>query len=248
METYFPNSGFVLLARRTVAWIGFGLLALLVMPVLLYGQEGASDGDSIHVEFSALSLGGTLRNWQYGGSLDRHTITVPNAARSVAQSYRGEPIIHFYDAAQPEDGAVSMAPVASVDMTGRSGKWLFVFLPAGAGGYRIHPIEDGTDKFRAGSWKVFNFSPDAMALKVADAEPFVITPDGGSYVFSNKQGHSATERVQVAIYRQKEWEIAYRSLWGVRSDSRSLVFLMGDGASDKITVRRFHQAVRQQVE
>lgn len=243
MKMYFSNLASGLMAKSIAGRSVLCLLVLCSLPAALRGQGTTAEPEPIQIEFTALSLGGTLRNWQYGDSVSRHAITIPNAARSPQRTYKGEPVIRFYDAADTGAEGVLPPPAASVDMTGRSGKWLFVFLPKSDGGYRIYPIEDGTETFAAGTWKVFNFSPDAMALKVADAAPFVIAPSGGSYVFSNGQRENVTERVQVAIYRQEEWAIAYRSLWGLRPDSRSLVFLIGDGGSDKILVRRFHQTV-----
>lgn len=219
-------------------------LTIVFVTMLCCHLMAVTSEEVVDVEFTALSLGGTLRGYQFNDSKGSHDIVISNGSRTPVNRYVGSPTLAFYSEEIGDDDQVTRTPLASIDMTNKAGRWLLVFVPIGNGDYRIFALDDSDSNFPANTWNIINFSRYSMAMRVGEREPFIISPRGNNYVLAINEEGNSTEKIQVAINQEDNWTVAYRSLWGARPNSRSLIFLLNGGENSNITVRRFHETVR----
>lgn len=218
------------------------VLLSVCLPALLSAQQAA---EPVSVRLSALSLGSTLNDLKFQEGRSVRDLIVPNASRSPTFQYSGPPVLEFFTEGEIVDGERVRDVVASVDLTGKTGQWVLVFLPKPPNAERVPvlAIEDGFSDFPAASWRVYNLTPFSMALQVDDDRPVMIQ-SGAQHTLRRPVNGNRTERVQVALYREDSWELAYRSFWSRREHARALYFLTQSGSGEGIVVRRFSQALR----
>jgi hypothetical protein len=233
LENIMPLSRFL--------WLGSLWFAAAVFA---QSRVHGADAESIEVRFSLLSLGPTIRDVYFDSSEGRQSVTITNAARTARIRYSGKPQLEFYRLTDDDDGEVIREVIASVQLRAIEDDYMLLFVPASGGqSFRIYPMVESRAIFPDGSWRIVNLSNAPLAIGVRGQEPLVV-PARESSTLRLTTESAETKRVEIAVYQQEGWEIVYRSLWSVRPNVRTLVFLIPRSEdSRRIDVRRFNDSV-----
>jgi hypothetical protein len=232
--------------ENIMPWSRILLLGSLWFAAAVFTQcrlQGA-DAEDIEVRFSLLSLGPTIREVYFDSTEGKQSVTITNAARTARIRYSGKPQLEFYRLTEDVDGEVIREVIASVQLRAIEEDYMLLFVPAnGANSFRIYPMVESRAIFPDGSWRIVNLSNAPLAIGVPGQEPLLV-PARESSTLRLKTESAETKRVEIAVYQQEGWEIVYRSLWSVRPNVRTLVFLIPRSEdSRRIDVRRFNDSV-----
>ena len=137
------------------------------------------------------------------------------------QLYADRSVFSLEPAERPQPVAVAQLPSGIKEA-------MLVFIPSGAGQYKVMVWDASLDGFPAQSYRVYNLSSTRVAFAIGDT-PKVYTIEPRAMQLVRQAGliqDRQMVKVQIAQDAQGGMSLAYRSLWSVGADTRSTVFIL----------------------
>jgi hypothetical protein len=151
----------------------------------------------------------------FDGELERR-FEVRRGAVSRRYTVSGDGGLSFYAKRVVEDPRtgeerVERTPVLDTRIPEGWEHALLLLFPGNSGGYSIVPVANGPERIPEGSVGVYNTGTHPLAVLQEGRPPLVIAPSS-MQVFEPEMGGTRAEngfRLQLAIRRGEEWEVAY---------------------------------------
>ncbi|QYY37234.1 hypothetical protein [Ruficoccus sp. ZRK36] len=210
---------------------------ILLLATLATGSTQAQQKENVSLKFATLSLGSSIPDCSYSDTTGVHTLFITNASHTELESYNGPAQLTFYKGKNTSENINTRTPIASVNLSGMHGKWLFVFSPTGNGRYQVFPVPYDRANSAPGSWLVYNLTQSPLVFKAGSQTPISIQQQSQQVIRSNQTDRKG-EQVQMAVPDNGKWKRVYSSIWQRNPDALTLVFLFPQGQRGGVSVKR----------
>ncbi len=217
------------------------LLTLFLGTTVLSAQQQ----EIVSVRFTALSLDSPVNNLYFDSDGEAQMIWTSTVTRSTPKEYTGPPQLVFYVREAGAEEQTIKRPVAAANLTGYSGKevlLLFAENKQEVGRYNVHVLDDSLSRAPENSWRMFNLSPTAVAVKVGEEDPVTIK-QRAEHLFRFSSDDEASVVIQIAASTQDGWQLARRSTWSHGPNVRTIVFLLPGKTERSIRVKTINQSL-----
>lgn len=225
-------------ARTFAAITLAATLALTAAPLNAQPQQA-----TVSTRFTALSLDGKVDGIRYDSGGGSHTLWLSKVARTALQRYNGPAQIVFYVPAKGAEGEPIKQTVGTANLANFAGGEALLIFSANKnapGQYHVFAVDDSGARFPANSWRVFNMTPNPVALKVGDQSAKVINA-GQEQLFRFSSSGRDSANIQLATSGTDGWQVARTSIWSHSPQMRTLVFLLPNQSGTGIQVHRVNQ-------
>lgn len=163
--------------------------------------------------------------------LNHEFVTVPASGRSLAFT------------AKPDAGSLTRPGELLGEVTLPEGtrSAILLFLPTAPASktrFKILPIDDSKKGFPAGSFQVFNLSPQAVRLQL-ESKNFDFKPGQNSLIEDPPVGENHHSAMRAFAFHKNQWQRVATGLWPPPGDARVLQILFQHPQTGQVQLRGF---------
>ncbi|TAE75715.1 MAG: hypothetical protein EAZ84_08815 [Verrucomicrobia bacterium] len=149
--------------------------------------------------------------------------------------------LRFTTRPEPESATRPEELLGDVTLPAGTRSAILLFLPVPPGGksrFKILPIDDSSKAFPAGSFKVFNLSPQAVRIQL-ETQNFDFKPGATTLIQDPPVGDNHHSSMRAFAFHGKQWQRIATSLWPPPGEARVLQILFQHPQSGQVQLRGF---------
>lgn len=146
--------------------------------------------------------------------------------------------ILFSKSANPADLETAGNEFAKVKLPKTGDRFIFIFLPAGNGKFRILPVDDSIKGFPRGAYLVFNLSPSLVKLTL-EKKPYDFKPGESSLIIDPPVQENQHSAMYAFVKTNEKWQRIGSGLWPNPGTKRSIQVFFDNPESKQTELRGF---------